>query len=153
MLEETEEESEEEEEVEPKEEPDEEPEEIPESEQEETKELEPITNSEIDLSSLETKEEFSRQTRSGGSSAWDKSKISEVIQKLKVDTSSGEIRVIPISWIWENLRNNQGKIKYTGFYCRKVFSEEAKRLGIGLEIRQTGCVGFELSGQLEVRFV
>ena len=106
---------------------------------------------ELDMSEIEAKEGFSKHTHAG-KSAWDRSKIQEVIRKLHESTDENQVRVLPISWIWENLRINQNMIKYIGYFCKQNLVNEAEALGMPIVAVQVGCVNSTLNGQIEVRF-
>jgi len=75
-----------------------------------------------------------------------------VIRKLHESTDANTVRVLPVSWIWENLRINQNMIKYTGYFCRYNLVKEAESLGLPIVAVQVGCANSTLNGQIEIRF-
>jgi len=104
----------------------------------------------MDLSEIETQEEFSgKGSRSG---VWNKPKIKSFLKQLKEDTEPGKVRVIPVAFIQENFRNSSKVLQWMSYYCRKQFIDAAKVLDLDIEVTTTGGQPKTTAGSVEIMF-
>jgi len=95
------------------------------------------------------KNSFSKHQRSIN---WNRDAIGKLITELAKTTKKGNIRVIPLDWIYKNLRLNEKLIVWSGWSARELFIRVAKELKIDIEVHAVNCPKNKIEGSIEILF-
>ena len=87
-----------------------------------------------------------------GYRGWNTEYIMDFLKQLKDETKIGRMRIVPIKFVYENLRTNKKILHNFGLDTKRQFLKAGKKLGIKLRISTNKCTKNTINGTLQVHF-